>query len=672
VTVDVQKAAAEVAESTEEMVQITILKADVPTAKPDEDSFDSFLLEHGGVAPPYDPETMITIFENSDGLYPNVSAYQTNIDSFGHDFEPLIDPDADGAEDLVFNALFLESAEGGGKPKAPDPEAVEERLATLRDEIAIERFRADAFFEMCCADESFVELRRRTRMDLETTGNAYWEIIRDKKGRPSQFVMAPTRTMRLTRQQSKFVEVEEFARTSPLKRAPQTRKRRFRRFIQVTHSAHGREGLASFAHTYFKEYGDPRVLSATTGRYFESVEEMRSEENEGEDAVEANEILHFKIPFPGTAYGVPRWVGNLLAVLGNRQAGEVNFAYFDNKTVPPLALIVSGGRITQSAKDAIQTFLREEIKGRQNFHKVLIIEGVPAQAAGAQPANQHDGQMKIDLKPLTDAQQKDGLFLKYDERNLDKMGMSFRLPRLLRGDVRDFNRATANAALEFADTQVFGPERDAFDWIINRRIMIPAGFGLVRFVSRGVQTRDPATIAEIMEKLAKTGGLVPADVRRLSTMVLGVDLPDIDERWTTRPVTLSTSGGGAGVGAVSDPLLSEEEAEEAGEELGVEPAEPKPTEEGNEERGESIEEEDRDREGNSQTGAKKRKRKERRRPYRARINDALVARKLARIHGILLDAERERAAKARAEGKPDPDVELAGIRLEDFVTAAEE
>lgn len=1016
--VDVRKAAEDISEATEEMVRITIVKADVPTAKPDEDGFDSFLMDQGGIAPPYDPDTMVTIFENSDSLYPNVDAYKTNIDSFGHDFEPLIDPDADGAEDLVFNALFLESAEDGGKAKAPGPEEVEARLETLRDEIAIETFRADAFFETCCADESFVELRRRTRMDLETTGNAYWEVIRDKKGRPSQFFLAPTRTMRLTRHESKFVDVEELVRTSPLRRVPQKRKRRFRRFIQIEVSSASKG--SSFARTYFKEYGDPRVLSMKTGKFFETVKEMRSEDNEGPDAVEANEILHFKIPFPGTAYGVPRWVGNLLSVLGNRQAGEVNFAYFDNKTVPPMAIIVSGGRLAQGAKETIQTFLREEIKGRQNFHKVMIIEGVPAQASGANPASQHDGQMKIDLKPLTDVQQKDALFLKYDERNLDKVGMSFRLPRLLRGDIRDFNRAcydeltetlthrgwkrlgeflpddriaaydpnrdqiefvepsdlhvyevdeellhfqsnvadvmvtedhrmlvrgfgdegfsvhlsqeipwsryvlktvvggavgdrvksfvlpksdgcqierghdhrtsidgntflkflgfwlsegsllrtdhpsapylvtlsqkdgrvadrirdcleltgwvfsesrdeatdmrrwqlsnrclrewlmehcgggcaekrlptivhnlspdqasilfealmdgdghwdprptrasgfysstsktlcddvqvlaiglgyraavalhyqshgnrkacwrvnisegrdaqfreeprrvhyqgrvycfsvpehgffvtrrngkvavqgnTANAALEFADTQVFGPERDAFDWIINRRIMIPAGFSLVVFRSRGVQTRDPSTIALIMERLAKTGGLVPADVRRLSTMVLGVDLPDIDERWTTRPVSLTAKG------LVADPLLSEDEAEEADDELGVEPAEAKPTEEGNEDRGEAIEEEDRGREANSQTGAQKRgkpkkRRHPRRRPFKSRVNDALVARKLARLHARLLEEERARAAVQRAEKGPDPDVALDGLELEDFVDlldAAEE
>ena len=51
----------------------------------------------------------------------------------------------------------------------------------------------------------------------------------------------------------------------------------------------------------------------------------------------ATEILHFRVHNPRSAYGVPRWIGNLLAVLGSRQAEEVNFLYFENKSVPPLA-----------------------------------------------------------------------------------------------------------------------------------------------------------------------------------------------------------------------------------------------------------------------------------------------------------------------------------------------
>jgi len=37
--------------------------------------------------------------------------------------------------------------------------------------------------------------------------------------------------------------------------------------------------------------------------------------------------------------------------------------------------------------------------------------------------------MKIELRPLTNAQQTDALFQNYDERNHDKVGQSFRLPR---------------------------------------------------------------------------------------------------------------------------------------------------------------------------------------------------------------------------------------------------
>ena len=40
---------------------------------------------------------------------------------------------------------------------------------------------------------------------------------------------------------------------------------------------------------------------------------------------------------PRSPYGVPRWVGTLLSVLGSRQMEEVNYLYFENKSVPPMA-----------------------------------------------------------------------------------------------------------------------------------------------------------------------------------------------------------------------------------------------------------------------------------------------------------------------------------------------
>jgi hypothetical protein len=141
---------------------------------------------------------------------------------------------------------------------------------------------------------------------------------------------------------------------------------------------------------------------------------------------------------------------------GRKRPGVTRHLYFENKSVPPLALLVSGGRLSEASVPRIERFIEENLKGKTNFHKVLILEAEAGSGAG------DNARAKIELKPLTEAQQQDALFQVYDERNIDKVGSAFRLPKLLRGESKDFNRATAESALRFAEDQVFQPERDEF------------------------------------------------------------------------------------------------------------------------------------------------------------------------------------------------------------------
>ncbi len=91
---------------------------------------------------------------------------------------------------------------------------------------------------------------------------------------------------------------------------------------------------------YFKALGDSRVVSRKTGQVFDTVQALvRVDPSDGP----ATEILHFAVDSPRSPYGVPRWIGTLLSVLGSRQMEEVNHAYFEHKSVSPLALLVSGG-----------------------------------------------------------------------------------------------------------------------------------------------------------------------------------------------------------------------------------------------------------------------------------------------------------------------------------------
>jgi capsid portal protein len=219
---------------------------------------------------------------------------------------------------------------------------------------------------------------------------------------------------------------------------------------------------------------------------------------------------------------------------------EVNYLYFENKSVPPMALLVSGGRLSEASVPRIERFIEENLKGKANFHKILILE---ADGVGTGDG----GRAKIELRPLTDAQQQDALFQVYDERNIDKVGSAFRLPRLLRGESKDFNRATAESALRFAEDQVFQPERDEFDFLMNRKLLADMGIRFWRFRSQTPVTRDPERMTEMVERLVRVGVLTPEEGRLLAGDIFNREFRKIGDDWTKRPITLTLAGIQTGV-----------------------------------------------------------------------------------------------------------------------------
>lgn len=148
---------------------------------------------------------------------------------------------------------------------------------------------------------------------------------------------------------------------------------------------------------------------------------------------------------------------------------------------------------------------------------------------------------------MTDAQQQDALFQKYDERNIDKVGMAFRMPQLMRGDSREFNRSVADAQLRFAEDQVFQPERDEFDHLINRRLLADMGIRFWRFRSQTPVTRDPERMSVMIERLVRVGVLTPEEGRTLASDVFNHELRKIGDDWVKRPITLTLAGIQTGV-----------------------------------------------------------------------------------------------------------------------------
>ena len=498
--------------------------------------------DKGAIEPPYPFESLAFLYENSNSLRQNIDAYVTNIDSFGHRFEPVVNLEGKEADAIISEAIFIERLtkmeDEATRAGSSDPvdelkiaeateQEIEERKKRLRAQARREKSRLIQFFDFINPEEDFTAIRRKTREHHELIGNAFWEPLRTVQGELAGVQYVPPMHMRLFPKDPKPIEVDFRTKLTPITWQVQKRFRTFRKFIQM---------IPGQNPVFFKEYGDPRIMSRATGKYYTDLDALEKLEK---GVKPATEILHWKIESIRSPYGVPRWIGNLISVLGSRQAEEVNFLYFENKAVPPLAILVSGGRLSKDSVPRIQNYIENNLKGRRNFHKILILEAEPSRNRATL---EHSGKVQIEIKELTNSQQKDELFQGYDENNRDKVAGSFRVPKIIRGETKDFNRATADAAKIFAEEQVFQPERDTFDNRINRQFLVDMGIRFWRFRTNAPITRDPQKMAEVIGKLVEAHVLVPEEGRMLAEDVFNVEFKKIKAAWVKQPLPLTLAG----------------------------------------------------------------------------------------------------------------------------------
>jgi PBSX family phage portal protein len=439
------------------------------------DPFDGYYGD-GIIEPPYNLDWLARLPEHSNILGQCIEAMETNIDGFGFTLEPAFDfPEGD------------EKAEAEHK--------------TIMH-----------FFEFCNFERPYSQLRRRVRRDLEVLGNGYWEVIRDGKGDIVWLEHIEGHTMRLTQLDREYTDVTYMILdddSNELQEYPS--RKRFRRFVQI------RDGKK----VYFKEFGDPRLIDSRTGQVDSSTE------------IPATEIIHFKLYCPYSSYGVPRWIGNWLAVEGSRQAEEVNYEYFENNTVPPMALLVAG-TLDDKVVERIEDFINDEMKGRKSFNKILIVEASPF---GEELPGTASPKVSLQFVPLSDAQQKDSLFDNYDKTNREKIRSSFRLPPIFVGLTSDYTRATARESREVAEEQVFGPERADHDFVINRLLFPAMGVRFWKYKSIPPKVNDFEVMSGVLDIFSRCGMTVK-EVREEISRLLNHPLSEVDEKsdWLNLPL----------------------------------------------------------------------------------------------------------------------------------------
>ncbi|MFW6145331.1 MAG: phage portal protein [bacterium] len=449
---------------------------------PEEGMFKTAQLKrHSLIAPPYDPFKLYRIVESSAMLGSCIETMIDNVHGFGYELQYL-----------------------GDKEHSKDKVILNERQ-NLND-----------FFKQVNETQSIVRLKKEVGRDYETTGNGYIEVVSYPDGEISTLYRADSRYIRLQVKQDKEIPITvDFIRNGRLRRT--TIYKRFRRFAMITNTRQDKI-------KWFKEYGDPRRMCAISGKYEDELEK-------GEEIQEeASEIIHLKQG--NDTYGIPRWVGVSSTVLGVRNADYINYDLFENQAIPPLAILVSGGRLTsESIQDIIDVL--ENRKGVENFHKIAVLEAESGE--GGELTDKATG-AKIDFKPLP--QQNDILFANYIETSEKRIRSKFRLPPMHTGQVEDFSRSTSDSSKLIAEEQVFRPERNDFDEAINFTLMKGLGAKNWSFRTTGPRLIEGPELIDAIGKFSRAGALTINSAIKMMNRVLDLDMPTFDESWGDYPAAL--------------------------------------------------------------------------------------------------------------------------------------
>jgi capsid portal protein len=94
---------------------------------------------------------------------------------------------------------------------------------------------------------------------------------------------------------------------------------------------------------------------------------------------------------------------------------------------------------------------------------------------------------------------------------------------------------------------VFQPERDEFDFLMNRQLLADMGIRFWRFRSQTPVARDPERMTQMVEKLVRVGVLTPEEGRILAGDIFNREFQRIGDDWTKRPITLTLAGIQTGV-----------------------------------------------------------------------------------------------------------------------------
>jgi capsid portal protein len=482
---------------------------------------------------------MYDIYDLSTHLLPLIQAISVNVYQTGWRLDPVVDlANEEKAKTSIREALEYELAGGDFEADVDETELdkeVEEEFERIKKRAPREAQFLRAFFNRCCPspDMSYLKLLKKTGDDQEITGQGYWEVLRDSQGRPARFIWSPARYIRVLRTQPDLVSFSTRAKKSDIHWENVPQQTYFRQYGQI---ANGK------ILNRFKQYGDPRVMSRATGRYYKTLEDMYNapeewptgKREEGDPLpYPATELLQFDVPYAGSShYGKPEWAGAYPSLCGGRDLDEENMRVVADEAIPSMLLLCAGGRVDDRAR--IEDQLQNRPKGRKQV-QIINAYNPPNMPSGpsATPT------LKVEFtKPL---QTTDALFLNYAKYVRDETRATVRAPKAAVGDDQGINRATWLASRRFFEEQVCAPRRTLhLDEVLNTTIIPDLYIECWAYCSRPRPPTDPEVISETVNKLMNAGVLTPVEAREIVGPIYNKefdDLPGIWAKLTTKIVT---------------------------------------------------------------------------------------------------------------------------------------
>lgn len=431
------------------------------------------------VAPPYNLTLLAEFAADSPTLDPCISAMEVNVDGTGHEIKPLHAP------------------EEGDLSYQNDPAY----------KILVELFR-EPYPNVTMAD-----LRTRLRRDLEQTGNGYIEVL-----------MTPSEDLAFFKNlDSKYTQLVAFDETDKtvadldLSRDGVPRKlsmsRNERRFFY-------KKGNVT---RYLREFSSSRDLNVTTGEWSKKGNKLPAKSR-------APRVIHFKVKEDATTgcYGLPRWLSQVRSVAGEVEAEVLNLNFFKNGGIPPLMIFLQNGKITDDSRENLNQVLTGAAKNKQ--------AGVVVETVSTTGSLDKAGSVNVTVERFGSDRQKDSMFTQYTAECYTKIRSSYRIPELFLGRTSDYNYATAYASLVVGEAQVFKPERDSFDSVINNTIVREVAPDYV-FKSKPLVAVDVEMQKSILELVTNSGAISRSELVNTAN-----SLSNLNMTWNgTEPTDMSES-----------------------------------------------------------------------------------------------------------------------------------